>query len=132
MRSLPFDEIYEVGGSIRDELLGRTPKDVDFLVRRVPVEELRRELGRFGRADDLVVAGRLVGVRFWPRFGPREGVEVVPPRRETPILPGEDGHTGNPHRDFRIEADPELPLEADLERRDFTVNAIARDIRTQE
>ena len=132
MRGLPFPEIYEVGGSIRDELLGRPPKDADFLVRGVPLDELRRELGRHGKADDLVVAGRLVGVRFWPRFGPKQGVEVVPPRREAPILPGDEGHSGNPHRDFRIEADPDLPLRADLERRDYTVNAIARDIRTRE
>jgi tRNA nucleotidyltransferase (CCA-adding enzyme) len=132
MRSLPFDEIYEVGGSIRDELLGRAPKDVDFMVRGVPLDELRTELRRHGKADDLVVAGRLVGVRFWPSFGPKQGVEVVPPRREAPILPGEEGHTGNPHRDFRIEPDPYLAVRDDLERRDYSVNAIARDIRTQE
>jgi tRNA nucleotidyltransferase (CCA-adding enzyme) len=132
MRALPFPEIYEVGGSIRDELLGRPRKDADFLIRGVPLDELRRELGRHGKADDLVVAGRLVGIRFWPRFGPKQGVEVVPPRKEAPIRPGDDGHTGNPHRDFRIEADPDLPVEADLERRDFTVNAIARDIRSLE
>jgi tRNA nucleotidyltransferase/poly(A) polymerase len=71
-------------------------------------------------------------VRFWPRWGPRDGVEVVPPRRETPIEPGEPGYTGNPHRDFRIEADPSLAVEDDLERRDFTVNAIARNARTRE
>jgi tRNA nucleotidyltransferase/poly(A) polymerase len=132
MRALPFAEIYEVGGAVRDRLLGREPKDVDFLVRGHAVDELLDELRRHGRAEELVVAGRLVGVRFWPRFGPREGIEIVPPRRETPIGPGEPGYTGNPHRDFRIEPDPDLPVEADLERRDFTVNAIARDIRSGE
>ena len=38
---------------------------------------------------------------------------------------------GNPHTDFRIEPDPELPVRDDLERRDFTVNAMARDVRTR-
>ncbi len=76
------------------------------------------------------MAGRLVGVRFRPPFGPKEGIEVVPPRRETPIRPGEPGFTGNPHTDFRIEPDPNLAVRDDLERRDFTVNAMARDIRT--
>ena len=66
-----------------------------------------------------------------PTWGPRTGIEVVPPRRETPIAPGEPGFTGNPHTDFRIEPDPELPVRDDLERRDFTVNAIARDVRTR-
>jgi tRNA nucleotidyltransferase (CCA-adding enzyme) len=132
MAELPFRELYEVGGSLRDELLGREPKDVDFLVRGHDVEELLALCRAYAKADELRVAGRLVGVRFWPSWGPREGIEVVPPRRETPIVPGEPDFTGNPHTDFRIEPDPELPVRDDLERRDFTVNAMARDVRTQE
>ena len=132
MAELPFRELYEVGGSLRDELLGRAPKDVDFLVRGHDVEELLALCRQYGKADELRVAGRLVGVRFWPSWGPREGIEVVPPRRETPISPGEPGFTGNPHTDFRIEPDPELSVHDDLERRDFTVNAMARDVRTGE
>ena len=131
MAELPFRELYEVGGSLRDELLGRAPKDVDFLVRGHDVEELLALCRQYGQADELRVAGRLVGVRFWPSWGPREGIEVVPPRRETPIAPGEPGFTGNPHIDFRIEPDAELPVRDDLERRDFTVNAMARDVRTR-
>jgi tRNA nucleotidyltransferase (CCA-adding enzyme) len=130
MAELPFRELYEVGGSLRDELLEREPKDIDFLVRGHDVEELLSLCRAHGNADELRVAGRLVGVRFWPPWGPREGIEVVPPRRETPIAPGEPGYTGNPHTDFRIEADAELPVRDDLERRDFTVNAMARDVRT--
>jgi tRNA nucleotidyltransferase (CCA-adding enzyme) len=130
MQRLPLEEIYEVGGSLRDRLLGRPAKDVDFLVRGHSVDELLALLRRVGPADELRVAGRLVGVRFRPAFGPKEGIEVVPPRRETPIRPGEEGYTGNPHTDFRIEPDPDLPVRDDLERRDFTVNAMARDIRT--
>jgi tRNA nucleotidyltransferase (CCA-adding enzyme) len=130
MRALPFDELYEVGGSLRDGLLGRSSKDVDFLVRGHDIDELLRVLRRYGPAEELRVAGRLVGARFRPPFGPKQGIEVVPPRRETPILPGEDGYTGNPHTDFRIEPDAHLSVRDDLERRDFTVNAMARDIRS--
>jgi tRNA nucleotidyltransferase (CCA-adding enzyme) len=132
MAELPFRELYEVGGSLRDELLEREPKDVDFLVRGHDVEELLTLCREHGRAEELRVAGRLVGVRFWPPWAPREGIEVVPPRRETPIAPGEPGYTGNPHVDFRIEPDAELPVRDDLERRDFTVNAMARDVRSGE
>ncbi len=96
------------------------------------VEELLTLCRQHGRAEELRVAGRLVGVRFWPPWGPREGIEVVPPRRETPIAPGEPGYTGNPHVDFRIEPEAELPVRDDLERRDFTVNAMARDVRSGE
>jgi tRNA nucleotidyltransferase/poly(A) polymerase len=130
MRTLPFEEIYEVGGSLRDVLLGRTVKDVDFLVRGYGIDELLGTLRAYGPAEELRVAGRLVGVRFRPQFGPKEGIEVVPPRRETPIRPGDPEYTGNPHTDFRIESDPQLPVRDDLERRDFTVNAMARDIRS--
>src|SRR4051812_30887356 len=98
MARLPLAEVYEVGGALRDVLRGKTPKDVDFLVRGHPVDELLAILGREGRAEELTVAGRLVGVRFWPRWGPRAGIEVVPPRRETPIPPDDPEHTGNPHR----------------------------------
>jgi tRNA nucleotidyltransferase (CCA-adding enzyme) len=130
MRTLPFDEIYEVGGSLRDGLLGRPAKDVDFLVRGHGIDELIAILSDYGPAEELRVAGRLVGVRFRPPFGPKEGIEIVPPRRETPIRAGEPGYTGNPHTDFRIEPDPSLSVRDDLERRDFTVNAMARDIRS--
>jgi tRNA nucleotidyltransferase (CCA-adding enzyme) len=132
MAELPFRELYEVGGSLRDELLGREPKDIDFLVRGHDVEELLALCREHGRAEELRVAGRLVGVRFWPPWGPPQGIEVVPPRRETPLAPGDPGYTGNPHVDFRIEPDAELPVRDDLERRDFTVNAMARDVRSGE
>src|SRR5882757_3188157 len=132
MAELPFRELYEVGGSLRDELLGRQPKDVDFLVRGHGVEELLALCREYAKADELRVAGRLVGVRFWPSWGPREGIEIVPPRREEPIPPGDPAYTGNPHTDFRIEPDAELPVRDDLERRDFTVNAMARDVRSGE
>jgi tRNA nucleotidyltransferase (CCA-adding enzyme) len=130
MRALPFEEIYEVGGSLRDELFGQPAKDLDFLVRGHSIDELLTLLRRYGPSEELRVAGRLVGVRFRPTFGPKEGIEIVPPRRESPIRAGEAGYTGNPHTDFRIEPDPELSVRDDLERRDFTVNAMARDIRS--
>lgn len=132
MSALPVMEVYEVGGSLRDHVLGREPKEIDFMIRGHPVEELRDLLAVEGRAEELTVAGRLVGIRFWPSWGPREGIEVVVPRRERPLQPGEPGYTGNPHTDFAIEPDAALPVERDLERRDFTVNAMARDLRSGE
>src|SRR4029077_1366674 len=38
--------------------------------------------------------------------------------------------TGTHHRAFEVEADPSIPLEDDLARRDFRLNMMARDIRT--
>ena len=86
VRALGLDA-YLVGGAVRDELLGKQSKDADFLVPRVDTESLRRELLPHGRVDDLVVAGRLVGVRLRPRdkeirgLAPA-GIEFAPPRKE--------------------------------------------------
>jgi putative nucleotidyltransferase with HDIG domain len=79
--------------------------------------------------EELVVAGRLVGVRLYPRektirrLAP-SGIEFAPPRKEVSTGPG--------RHDFEIVADPALPVEDDMRRRDFTVNAMARRLATGE
>jgi len=122
MRSLGLDA-YVVGGAVRDELLGGDPKDADFLVPGVDIAGLRHALAPYGRTDELVVADRPVGVRFYPREPELRarvaaGIEVAPLRRELSTGPG--------RHDFDIVVDPDAPIEDDLRRRDFTVNAMAR------
>ena len=84
---------------------------------------LRAALAPHGRTEELVVAGRAVGVRFFPRDPAvrklaRTGIEVAPPRREVSTGPG--------RHDFEIVVDPSASVEDDLGRRDFTINAMAR------
>ena len=128
VRSLGLDA-YLVGGAVRDELLGLESKDADFLVPGVDTDGLRRALEPHGRAEELVVAGRLVGVRLHPRdrrlraLAPA-GIEFAPPRAEVSTGPG--------RHDFEIVADPSLSVEDDMRRRDFTVNAMARRLATGE
>jgi len=128
IRSLGLDA-YVVGGAVRDELLGIPHKDEDFLVPGVDQEGLRAALAPHGRIEDMEVHGQLVGVRFHPRDpAVRDltpvGIELTPPRAERTTGPG--------HRDFAIVADPSIPLEEDMARRDFTVNAMARRLETGE
>lgn len=128
VRSLGLDA-YLVGGAVRDELLGLDSKDADFLVPGVDTEGLRAALAPHGRVEDLVVADRLVGVRFHPNAGPireltRAGIEFAPPRKEVSTGPG--------RHDFEIVADPSLSVEDDMRRRDFTVNAMARRLASGE
>ena len=128
VRGLGLDA-YLVGGAVRDELLGLESKDADFLVPGVDTEQLRAALAPHGRVEDLVVAGRLVGVRLLPRDRQiREltpaGIEFAPPRAERSTGPG--------RHDFEIVADPSLSVEDDMKRRDFTVNAMARRLETGE
>src|SRR5437868_3879015 len=126
VRSLDLDA-YLVGGAVRDELLGIDSKDADFLVPGLDTDGLKRALEPHGRVEDLVVAGRLVGVRLHPsdkavrRLAPA-GIEFAPPRKEVSTGPG--------RHDFEIVADPSLSVEDDMRRRDFTVNAMARRLAT--
>jgi tRNA nucleotidyltransferase (CCA-adding enzyme) len=89
----------------------------------VDIAALRERLAPHGRTEELVVAGRPVGVRFFPsdrdvRKLARAGIELAPPRRELSTGPG--------RHDFEIVVDASAPVEEDLRRRDFTVNAMAR------
>jgi tRNA nucleotidyltransferase (CCA-adding enzyme) len=116
-------DAYVVGGAVRDELLGRDSTDADFLVPGVDIAGLRAKLEGYGRTEELVVAGRPVGVRFYPRDPTVRGrapggIELAPPRREVSTGPG--------RHDFAIVVDPSASVAEDLGRRDFTVNAMAR------
>lgn len=112
---------HVVGGAVRDKLLGKEPKDYDFLAPGMDHADLRAALEPHGRVDDLIVDGRQVGVRFHPNDksipAPPEGIEIAPPRTEISTGPG--------RHEFEIVADATVPPEKDMERRDFTVNAIA-------
>jgi putative nucleotidyltransferase with HDIG domain len=122
-------DAYLVGGALRDELLGLESKDADFLVPGVDTEGLKEALAPHGRVEDLIVAGRLVGARLYPRdkairrLAPA-GIEFAPPRKEVSTGPG--------RHDFEIVADASLSVEEDMRRRDFTVNAMAQRLATGE
>ena len=110
---------------MRDELLGHEAKDADFLVPGVDIEGLRTALEPHGRTEELIVAGKPVGVRFYPRDAAVRkkvpaGIEFAPPRREMSTGPG--------RHDFEIVVDPTASVEVDLNRRDFTINAMARHL----
>jgi tRNA nucleotidyltransferase (CCA-adding enzyme) len=128
VHSLGLDA-YLVGGAVRDELLGKRSKDQDFVVPGVGHEELRAALEPHGRVEDLVVGGRVVGARLYPndrevrQLAPA-GIEFAPPRIERSTGPG--------RHEFEIVPDPSLSIEEDMRRRDFTVNAIAKRLATDE
>lgn len=112
-------KLYEVGGAVRDRLLGilRTQKDTDYLVTGISLPELTSLLKKFGYVD---LVGRFFGVI---KFTDREtGVtfDISLPRKEKSI--------GLGHKDFEVDFDPSLPVDVDLGRRDFTINAMALEV----
>jgi tRNA nucleotidyltransferase (CCA-adding enzyme) len=115
--------LYEVGGTVRDQLIDPDTehKDRDYLVTGIPIDDLSSILRRFGRVD---VVGKSFGVIKFTARGTGETADFAIPRTER--------STGAAHRDFEVEFDPDLPVEVDLKRRDFTINALAREIPSQE
>lgn len=115
-------KVYEVGGVVRDRLLGLPSKDADLLVTGVPAADLRKLLERFGSVH---LVGQSFGVlKFQPTDHNGEPIDIALPRLER--------STGQGHRDFEVSFDHTLPVDVDLGRRDFTVNAIAREMKTGE
>ena len=99
-------DIYLVGGAVRDGLLGRPVSERDWVV--------------VGSTPDALEAlgFRRVGRDFPVFLHPETAEEYALARTERKTGPG---HTG-----FVCHAGPEVTLEEDLERRDLTVNTIAR------
>jgi tRNA nucleotidyltransferase (CCA-adding enzyme) len=104
-----------VGGWVRDELLGRAPKDLDLEVFGLDAPRLRAVLDGFGRVDTVGESFTVYKIA---------GIDVSLPRRES--------KTGRGHKAFTVEGDPSLSIEDAARRRDFTINAIARDPLTGE
>jgi tRNA nucleotidyltransferase (CCA-adding enzyme) len=98
--------IYLVGGSVRDRLLGLQGGDQDWVVVGATPEQM------------LAQGYKPVGKDFPVFLHPHSGEEYALARTERKTAPGYHG--------FVIHADPAVTLEQDLERRDFTINAIAQ------
>jgi len=99
-------KIYEVGGAVRDALLGLPVEERDWVVVGASAEELE------------ALGFRRVGKDFPVFLHPRTGEEHALARTERKTAPG---YTG-----FAFDAAPTVTLEDDLKRRDLTINAIAR------
>lgn len=102
--------LFLVGGSVRDQLMGRPTHDLD-LTTNAPVEEIKSLLEESG-ADAIYNIGEKFGT-----IGARVGevtIEVTTFRNREEATPG----------------DLLSALHTDLAHRDFTMNAIARDLTT--
>jgi len=115
----PVGKVYVVGGAVRDIILGKTPKDIDLMVQGVNADQIEKVLQKLpGRVD---YTGKQFGVF---RYRDQDGneVEIAMPRTERSTGPG--------HKDFEVYTDPNITVEQDLSRRDFTGNAMAVDLET--
>jgi len=114
-------ELYVVGGAVRDMVLGKDPKDIDLMVQGVDGDTLQAALEKLpGRVD---FTGKSFGVYRY-RASAAHDVEIALPRTEQ--------STGEGHKDFEVVTDPSISVETDLQRRDFTGNAMAVNLKTGE
>ena len=100
-------KIYQVGGSIRDELLGRPIGDRDFVVVGSSPQEMR--------------------AKGYKQVGKSFPVFLHPKTKEEYALARFERKTGVGHKAFDFDVQPHISLEEDLSRRDLTINAIAKD-----
>lgn len=99
-------EVYQVGGCVRDLLMGLNPKDIDFVVVGSNENEL------------LSLGYERVGVDFPVFLHPETKYEYALARTER--------KTGSGYNGFSVETE-NVTLADDLFRRDLTINAMAMD-----
>ncbi len=109
--------IFEVGGSIRNEILGKPAKDRDFAVIAPTYDVMRKYLIDRG-AHIYQERPQFVSIRA--KLEPLGAVDFTLARRES-------FYTDARHPDS---VSPAQTIEEDLARRDFTMNAIAREVGT--
>jgi tRNA nucleotidyltransferase (CCA-adding enzyme) len=105
--NMRFMQVYLVGGAVRDELLGRSVHERDWVVVGATPEEMQK-------------AGYKAVGREFPVF-------LHPKTKEEYALARQERKTGPGYRGFSVHFSPDVTLEQDLLRRDLTINAIARD-----
>lgn len=103
---------YLVGGAVRDEIIGRSMIDKDYVVTGIDQSQIPEwaSVGKSFPVYLLKIAGQLC--------------EVALARRERKTGPG--------HCGFEFEFNSSITIEQDLSRRDFTMNSIAKNILTGE
>jgi tRNA nucleotidyltransferase/poly(A) polymerase len=120
---------YEVGGKVRDEILGLKSKDVDYVA--VPHETLFKDYSEapkmFEVLSDYLIAEKFeiflktpdcytIRARFPKNYKYQGVADFVMARKEVGYIPG-----------TRTPIVVPGTLYDDLERRDFTLNALAKD-----
>ena len=101
-------KIYQVGGSVRDKLLGLPAVDRDYVVVGATVDEM------------LAAGYQPVGKDFPVFLHPRTKEEYALARTER--------KSGRGYTGFAFQAAPDVTLEDDLLRRDLTINAMALEV----
>ena len=113
-------KIFQIGGAVRDELIGKISKDLDILVVGLEMSKLASTLEEFGKTN---MVGKSFGIIKFVPEGETEEIDISVPRVD-------EKSTGKGHKDFVVKLGGDITLQQDQLRRDFWMNAIAKDIDT--
>ncbi len=117
----PKAKAYLVGGAVRDAILEKPTKDYDFVIAGLEPKLLEKFLLTQGKVN---LVGKHFGVfKFKPKGWQGEEIDIALPRTEHSIA------FSGAYKDFLVTSDPNLKIEDDLSRRDFTINATAWDLK---
>ncbi len=105
---------FIVGGIVRDALLKKESKDIDIEVYGGSPERVAASLKKIGNVDEV---GKAFGV-LKIKLG-NDDFDISLPRKEK--------KTGDTHKAFSVDVDPEMSLEEATSRRDFTINTLLYD-----
>ena len=103
-----------VGGYVRDQVMGIDSKDIDIEVFGLDPQTLIEVLSGFGKVDEVGVSFGVIKL-----FMGGEQYDFTLPRTESRI--------GVKHTDFHVDVGHSLTPRQAASRRDFTINAIARN-----
>jgi tRNA nucleotidyltransferase (CCA-adding enzyme) len=106
------DNMFVVGGCVRDHLLGVESKDIDVLARVKPEYLLNKGAKYIDPSSSFPV--------FLYRHPVLGQIEIALPRTEK--------KSGTGHKGFDVYFDENLPIEIDLSRRDITINSMAMSL----
>ena len=110
-----------VGGIVRDELLNRQSKDIDIEIFGLDSYQQLKEIAQeFGVVNEVGKAFSVLKLKINTSIE----IDLSFPRKESKIGPG--------HKGFKIVSDQKLSFKQAANRRDFTINAISKDILTSE
>ena len=102
--------LYLVGGAVRDELLGKETHDKDYCVTGITANEFQK----------LFPEAHIRGKAF----------AVFDLEKQEFAMARTEAKQGTGHKEFEINANPQITIEQDLARRDITINSIAKNILT--
>lgn len=108
-------DVYAVGGYVRDLIREISSEDIDILITHHKIDEIIKKIESYGKVD---LVGKSFGIIKFTIKG--KTYDLALPRKD---MPKESEVRG--HKDFLVSADPDIPIEKDLERRDFRCNSIA-------